>query len=226
MELRKFIATTIREFLNEQKEVENSILSIKPNVSRSSGFGLDLVYLSISKSYASAYANGQTSAAHEYRQPINNGVLFYVCLDNVDTHFGGDIWVSGYKDEIIDDLKYYIKEWNSEDYSEHTLTNLTEDFLDGCGLNIEPSIIEVNMLLEYLKKDDLSLISPLEWSSIQEHYGGYSEICLKSVSADNIIKVEIYENGEIIKSINGKYKDNCETVFYHGSPLKFWKHLL
>lgn len=213
-----FICRLIREELDK--------LKIEPNISRSSGFGLDLVYLSISKSYASAYANGQTSAAHEYRQPIKNGVLFYICLDNVDKHFGGDIWISGYKDEIIDDLKQYKSEWNEEDYSEHQLTNLTIDFLNGCGFSEEPNLKEVDTLLIYIEKDDLSLISPLEWSAIQEQYGGYSEICLKNVPIENIIKVEIYENGEIIKTINGKYNNECETIFYHGSPLNFWQHLL
>ena len=214
-----FIRKLIREEFNK--------LDVEPNISRSSGFGLNLVYLSISKSYASAYANGQTSAAHAYKHPIKNGVLFYVCLDNVKKHFGGDIWISGYKDEIIDDLKRYKNGWNNQEQSsEENLERLTKDFLNGCGFDEEPRLKAVDILLTYIKTNDLSLISPLEWSSIQEQYGGYSEICLKNIPIENIIKVEIYENGEIIKTINGKYNNECETIFYHGSPLSFWKHLL
>jgi len=218
--------TKQEDFIRKLIREEFGKLKIKPNISRSTGFGLNLVYLSISKSYASAYANGQTSAAHAYRHPIKNGVLFYVCLDNVNKHFGGDIWISGYKDEIIDDLKQYKREWNEEDYSEHELTNLTKEFLNGCGFSEEPNLKEVDVLLTYIKKDDLSLLSPLEWSSIQEQYGGYSEICLKNIPVENIVKVEIYKDGEITKTINGKYNNECETTFYHGSPLSFWTHLL
>jgi hypothetical protein len=226
MKLRKFIATTIREYLNEQ-QILNENIEVAPNISRSSGFGLDLVYLSISKSYAIAYANGQTSAAHEYRNPINNGTLFYVCLDENTQHFGGDIWVSGYKDEIIDDLKEYKLEWNQEDdYSEHDLERLTKYFLSACGVGEEPTLANVDYVLSFIKKDNLSLMSPFEWSSIQEQFGGYSEICLKNITEDKILKVELYENGDLVKEINGKYKHSCETIFYHGSPLKFWKHLL
>jgi hypothetical protein len=226
MELRKFIKTILREHLNEHNIIENSELTVLPNISRSSGFGLDLVYLSLSKSYANAYANGQTSAAHEYRQPIKNGVLFYVCLDNIKEHYGGDVWVSGYKDEIIDNLISYKEEWNEEGYSEHQFTYLTETFLNACGFNGEPTLSDVDLLINQLEKNNLSLISPLEWSLIQEEFGGYSEIALKRISPSNIIKVELYENGEIIKTINGDYQNECETIFYHGSPLNFWKHLL
>lgn len=219
MELRKLIRKLINEELDK--------LKIEPNKSRSSGFGLDLVYLSISKSYACAYANGETSSAHKYRQPIKNGVLFYVCLDDTENHFGGDAWVSGYKDDFIDDLKQYKNEWNLENgHSEHRLDRLTKLFLNGCELEETPSLESVDMLLSYIEMDDLSLISPLEWSYIQEQYSGYSEICLKNISIDDIIKIEIYENSEIIKTINGKYKGITETIFYHGSPLIYWKHLL
>ena len=74
---------------------ENLNISITPNISRQSGAKPNLVYLSFSKSYASAYANGETNSAHVYRKPINNGVLFYICMDDITTHYGGDIWASG-----------------------------------------------------------------------------------------------------------------------------------
>lgn len=206
---------------------ENINLKIEPNISRSTGFGLDLVYLSISKSYASAYSNGQTSAAHEYRQPIINGVLFYISLDNIDKHYGGDIWISGYKDEIIDDLIEYNNEWDEEDnYSEHGLNTLTSEFLSLCGYRDEPNKETVKDLLTHLTKNDLSVITPIDWSSLQEQFGGYSEVCVKNVNFDNIIKVEVYKDGDIIKTILGGYKNYCEKTFYHGSPLNFWKHII
>ena len=202
-----------------REEIEH--LNLNPNVSRSSGFGADLVYLSIDKSYANAYANGQTSAAHAYRFPIKNGVLFHVCLSEETKHYGGDIWVSGYKHDIIDNLLEYKAD------NETMLEDLTQEVVYACG--IHPDNItskQINLLVSYFKKDDLSLMSPLEWSAIQERFGGYSEICLKTVTPKEIIKVEVYQNGNIVKTINGEHSMSCETIFYHGSPLKFWEHLL
>lgn len=195
-------------------------LAINPNVSRSSGFSEDLVYLSIDKSYASAYANGQTSSAHAYKFPINNGVLFYICLNEETQHYGGDVWDGGYKDDIIENLIDY-KESNTR------LDSLTEEVVYGCGIQPEDITPEqINLLVSYFEKDDLSLMSPLEWSAIQERFGGYSEICVKRITANDIIKVEIYQNGKIIKTLKGNHPDDCETIFYHGSPLQYWQHLL
>lgn len=209
--------TNFLDFLNEK----NTNLDIKPNLSRFSGFSKGLVYTSISKSYASAYANGETSAAHVYKFPINNGVLFSICFNENTEHYGGDVWVSGYKDDIINNIKEYISN------PETNLENLTKDFIQGCGLSNEPTKKELNYILNYIKNDNLSIISPLEWSMIQEDYSGYSEICVKEITFNQLIKVELYQNEELIKTIQGGYdEDECETVFYHGSPLIYWKHLL
>ena len=207
-----------KNFLEEI--IKEEIETIKPNMSRSSGLGTKLVYLSIDKSYANAYANGQTSAAHVYKFPINNGVLFYVCLNENTKHYGGDIWISGYKQDIIDDLNEYKNNKGIR------LENLTKAILYACGISEEPTVKQIDFLVSYFNKDDLSLMSPYEWSAIQENFGGYSEVCVKTVEPQEIIKLEIYQNGKIIKTINGGYKGNCETIFYHGSPLKFWEHLL
>ena len=202
-----------------KEEIEK--LSLNPNVSRSSGFGTNVVYLSIDKSYANAYANGQTSAAHAYRFPIKNGVLFYVCLAEEINHYGGDIWIGGYKHDTIDNLLEYKAD------KEATLETLTQEIVYACG--IQPENItskQIDLLISYFEKDDLSLMPPLDWSAIQERFGGYSEICVKTVTPGEIIKVEVYQNGNIVKTIKGEHNTSCETMFYHGSPLHFWEHLL
>ena len=206
------------------EEIEN--INLEPNKARSSGFSSDLIYLSISKSYAIAYAHGQTSAAHAYRSPIVSGVLFYVCLDENHRHYGGDVWVSGYKNDIIDDLNNYVNNWNNVDeYSTVQLDTTTTEFIMNCGLDKNPTPEEINNLFEYLKNDDLSVISPLDWSIMQEEGMGYSEICLKEIPKDIIIKVEVYKNSELIKTIMGNYIGDCDVIFYHGSPLKYWSNL-
>ena len=165
-----------------------SPITIFPNKARSSGMGTNLVYLTSSKSYAQAYANGETSAAHVYgRTDINNGVLFYISLSDGESHFGGDVWISGFKDEIIDNLNEYIK-----NPDETYLDRLTRDVLQACGLDEEPDIKTIKNVIKEFEKDDLSWMSPIEWSRIQDQYQGYSEIGVKSVTFDEIIKVEVF----------------------------------
>lgn len=213
-----------------------SPITILPNKSRSSGMGTNLVYLTSSKSYAQAYANGETSSAHVYgRTDINNGVLFYISLSHGESHFGGDVWISGFKDEIIDNLNEYI-----QNPDETQLERLTKDILEACGLESdEPDIKILKKLVKEFQKDNLSWMSPIEWSRIQDQYQGYSEIGVKSVTFDEIIKAEVFKNGKLIKEIKGgKYYEDFEEdeyeeedefgnpIFYHGSPLIYWEKTL
>ena len=191
-------------------------LELQPNFSRSSGLGTKLIYLSLSKSYAQAYANGETSAAHVNQFPIKNGVLFYMCLGENASHYGGDVWLSGFKDDIINNLTEYKNDDSVQ------LDRLTKDFLDASRYTTE----EVDFVLSYIAKDDLSIISPIDWSYLQEQYQGYSEVCVKQIDSANVIKVEVFKDGDLVRTIKGKYKGECENVFYHGSPLKYWEKLL
>jgi hypothetical protein len=193
---------------------EGNPLELRPNVSRKSGLGTALVYLSIDETYANAYANGQTSAAHAYRFPVENGVVYHVCLSGEEEHFGGDVWKSGYKDEIVNDLKNHIKGGG--------LGETTQRFFDNAGIDIEN--MDAGRVLAMLMADDLSLIPPVEWSYMQEDDMGYSEIGVKEVPYSKIVKAEVYRNGNLVKTIRGGYKGGCETVFYHGSP--YFEHLL
>lgn len=202
----------ILEIITEEMERLNLI----PNLTRNTGIEKGLVYLSSSKSYASAYANGYTSNAHSFKGNIVDGVLFYVCMDNIWQHYGGDVWVRGYKDEIVSDLENYG--------NTNELSDLTNDFLQRCGIeDINQNMI--NKILPDLKKNDISIISPIDWSNIQDEYSGYNEIALKQLDQKNIIKVEVYQDGKIIKTIVGNVS-GCENIFYHGSPLKYWGDLL
>lgn len=208
-------------------------ISITPNKSRSSGLGTNLVYLTSSKSYAQAYANGETSSAHVFgRTDINNGVLFYISLKDGDSHYGGDVWISGFKDDIIGNLMDYMK-----NPDETYLERLTKEVLNACGLDTDEELSKKtlkNIITEF-KKDDLSWMSPIDWSRIQDEYQGYSEIGVKSVSFDEIIKIEVYKNGELVKELKGgkdldiddEYGEDefGDPVFYHGSPLKFWEKI-
>ena len=199
-------------------------IEIKPNVSRKSGFTSNLVYLSKDKNYACAYANGRTSDAHVYKYPIINGVLFYINSSTIHQHYGGDVFISGFKDDLINDLINYKKT--------QTLEDLTKDFLNGCGYYNLDNID--NKIINNLKKNDLSMIDVKEWSYMQEEYQGYSEICVKEVNFNQIIKVEIYKNEELIKIIDGgctvidedDEEDDDSIILYHGSPLIYWKFLL
>lgn len=168
-----------------------------------------------------AYANGQTSAAHAYRFPINNGVLFYICLSEDAEHFGGDVWISGFKNDVIEGLEKYMEE------PDESLDTTTEHFLEAAQYDIEAmSTDEIKRLTNLLRENNLSMISPLSWSDLQEREQGYSEVCVKKVTTNEIIKIEIYQNGELVKTIKGNYSYNCEIPFYHGSPLAYWQHLL
>jgi hypothetical protein len=208
---------TIKDIINE--ELEN--LTLNSNIARSSGLSTKLVYLSVDRSYANAYANGQTSAAHVYRFPIKNGVLFYICLPEDAEHYGGDVWISGFKDDIISGLENYLLD------PDETLETTTEHFLDAAQYDIESmGSDEIKRIIDNLKADNLSMISPLAWSDLQEREQGYSEVCVKKITPKEIIKVEVYQNGEIIKIIKGNYNYECEIPFYHGSPLAYWQHLL
>jgi hypothetical protein len=202
-----------------REEINN--ISLDPNVARSSGLSTKLVYLSIDKSYANAYANGETSAAHVYRFPIKNGVLFYICLPEDAEHYGGDVWTSGFKNDIIEGLTNYLLN------PDEALETTTEHFLDAAQYDIESMTSDqIKNLINLFKQDNLSMISPLNWSDLQEREQGYSEVCVKKVTPNEIIKIEIYQNGEIVKTIKGNYSYNCEIPFYHGSPLAYWQHLL
>jgi hypothetical protein len=208
---------TIKEIIKE--ELEN--INLEPNMARSSGLSTKLVYLSIEKSYAMAYANGQTSAAHVYRFPIKDGVLFYICLPEDAEHFGGDVWISGFKNDIIEGLENYMEE------PDESLDSTTQHFLDAAQYDIETmSTDQIKRLTNLLRENNLSMISPLAWSDLQVREQGYSEVCVKQITANEIIKIEIYQNGEIVKKIKGNYNNNCEIPFYHGSPLAYWQHLL
>jgi len=203
-----------------REELQN--ISLSPDVLATSGLNTKLVYLSIDRSYACAYANGQTSAAHAYRFPIKSGVLFYICLSEDTQHFGGDVWISGFKTDIITGLENYLQEPNE------TLDPTTQHFLDACQYELDNMTPEgINTVLNYLRADNLSIISPLDWSDLQEREQGYSEVCVKQITADEIIKVEVYQNGEIVKTIKGNNNgSSCEVPFYHGSPLAYWQNLL
>jgi hypothetical protein len=208
---------TIKEIINE--ELQN--ITLNPNIARSSGLSTKLVYLSIDKSYAMAYANGQTNAAHAYRFPIKNGVLFYICLPEDAEHFGGDVWISGFKNDVIEGLESYLESPDEQ------LETTTEHFLDAAQYDIEAmSSDQIKSLLNLLRVDNLSMISPLSWSDLQEREQGYSEVCVKQITPNEIIKVEVYQNGELVKTIKGNNKHNCEIPFYHGSPLTYWQNLL
>ena len=168
-----------------------------------------------------AYANGQTSAAHVYRFPIKDGVLFYICLPEDAEHFGGDVWISGFKNDIIEGLENYMEE------PDESLDSTTQHFLDAAQYDIETmSTDQIKRLTNLLRENNLSMISPLAWSDLQVREQGYSEVCVKQITANEIIKIEIYQNGEIVKKIKGNYNNNCEIPFYHGSPLAYWQHLL
>ena len=192
---------------------------ITPNKARKSGNEANLVYLSIDKSYAISYANGNTKIAQK-GDSMYNGLLFYVCLNEYEHHYGGDIWLSGYKNEIVENLSNYIQDSNNE------LDDLTETVLDVSGIGLDDTEQLTYILNNFIKKNDLSFISPIDWSNIQEQFGGYSEICVKRVSYNQIKKVEIYKNGEIIKTIKGGLNGKCDRFFYHGSPTQFWQELL
>jgi hypothetical protein len=209
-------------------EEYNSPLQILPNKSRSSGLSTPLVYLSIDKSYAIAYANGQTSSAHAYKFPIKDGVLFYVHLKENMSHYGGDVWLSGYRDEVIGELEELKND------SEYSVNHTVKNILEACGFGrdeFEPK--QVDYALKLFKENDLSMMSPTDWSYIQESDMGYSEIGVKSIEAKDIIRVEIYQDGELIKEIMGESDydkdeddDYFDRIFYHGSPLVYWEHLL
>ena len=198
--------------------IDNEILKLKPNYSRKTSGTNDLIYLSIDKSYAIAYANGRTKDAHINKKPINNGVLFHICLNDNSEHFGGDIWLSSYKDEILSDLNN-LKSDNSS-----YINNSTKELLNSIGVDYDNlSNINLDYIINNLNDNNLSIISPIDWSHIQQNDMGYSEICVKNIKDNQIIKIEFYENGELFKTIKGNYKSNCNYIFYHGSPLSFWK---
>jgi len=209
------IIDIINQIILEQSEN----IEIKPNISRNSGFTKGLVYLSIDKSYAEAYANNQTSAAHAFKGIIRDGVLFHICLDENVHHYGGDVWISGFKDDIVNDLKNLKSDINYE------LNSLTIDFLNRCGIN-DFKNFNIDYFLKYLTVNNLSIISADDWSNLQEQYQGYSEICVKEVKFDEIIKIEIFKEFDIVKTINGGCNKDYNTIYYHGSPLKYWEHLL
>jgi hypothetical protein len=208
---------SIVEYLTETIDHE---LNLHPNKSRKSGNTDGLVYLTSSKSYAISYANGLTSTAHAGSKIINSGLIFYVCLSENESHYGGDVWISGYKDSIVDDLVNYK---NDSDYE---LDSLSEEFIESCGFDLPLSDGNINEILRYIQKDDLSLISPIDWSYIQTQQSGYDEICIKNLSMDKIIKIEVYKNQHLFKTIPGNYKHNCDNIYYHGSPLEYWNHLI
>jgi hypothetical protein len=206
-------------------EEYNSLLQVLPNKSRSTGLSTPLVYLSVDKSYAIAYANGQTSSAHAYKFPIKDGVLFYVHLKDNTSHYGGDVWLSGYRDEVIEELT------NLKNDKEYDVSSSVREILEACGIGVNDiDISQIEYVLNLFEKNDLSMMSPDDWSYIQENDMGYSEIGVKSIEFNDIIKVEIYEDGELIKEIVGgsdyDEDEDEEPIFYHGSPLVYWRHLL
>lgn len=209
--LRGIIRDELRKYLNEQFKLnpQSSLIQNDP-----------LIYLTMSKSYAMAYANGVKNAAHAYNAPIENGLLFYVCADEITEHYGGDNWLSGFKDDIISDLENYIETYDYSDFNKET-----KDFIYIYGVEDldDLTIDNVDYILSYIREDDLSIVPPVNWSLMQGEYLGYSEICLKKMPDDIIIKVELYENKVLVETINGKADHECANVFYHGSPLKNWK---
>lgn len=214
----------IKRNIAEKKDYSN-LLHIKPNHSRQSGINTDLIYLSIERGYAEAYANGRTTDAHVVRMPVRNGVIFSICLNEENTeHFGGDVWTQGFRDDIVTDIQDYMM---GEDIKE----NVTKEFLERAGVDLEQLTNEgiQNFILQPLLVNNISIISPLEWSEMQNQEQGYSEICLKEVRYDQITKVEIYKDSVLIKTIKGgNTGSNCQDgiTYYHGSPLEYWKHLL
>lgn len=190
--------------------------TIIPNKKRKSGDVSGLIYLTKSKKYANAYANGLTSGAHVGSYSINDGVLIYCCLDDVDNHYGGDVWVSGFKDDILDELQNYNK---FED-----LSPTTQEIILMCGYDSSLDLDEINYLISYFEKDDLSLIPIDEWSDFQSHQMGYDEICIKSLPNSMILKTEMYINGSLYRTINGGCQEEyCDAIYYHGSPIEFWE---
>lgn len=207
--LKKIIRGEVKKCLGEQ-------INLNPHAN--SKDKSPLIYLSMSKNYAMAYANGLKSAAHAYQAPVKNGLIFYVCLDEVDEHYGGDVWL-GFKDDIVNDLKEYME---NNDYSK--FAEETKDFIFICGIDDldELSVETVSDILEHIKADDLSIISPIDWSLMQNEYIGYSEICLRNMPHEIIVKIEIYKNEVLIDTIKVNIDYDCDDIFYHGSPLENW----
>lgn len=197
-------------------------INIKPNFSEERG--LDYVYVTRDYSYAASYANGNYTTAHRGDDKIKNGVIVIVYLDDGTLHYGGDIW-NTFKGDVIDDLKEYLK-------SGEVSRLLTKMFESACIDLDNLDIIRVKNIIKDPVKNLLQLISPYDWSSIQESEMDYSEVALKEILFNKIIEIRIFQDYEITKIIKGGYikkideEDDYQNIFYHGSPLRFWQNLL
>lgn len=202
-------------------------LTLRPNISRSSGNSQNLVYLSHDRNYANAYANGRISDAHMGSRNITNGVLFYINLGDITEsgkqHYGGDVWTSGFKEDYLNSLNDFLEN------SSFGLSGDVVDYIEACGYDIDEfSESDAEYFIDKFNKNDLSDIPILNWIYIQDDMQGYNEICVEKVDSSQIIKVEVYQNEELTKTINGLAGgDSDNDILYHGSPLKYWeKNLL
>lgn len=178
------------------------------------------IYVTRDLSYAYAYASGYKSSAGPGMTKLKNGVIFVIWLGDDILHYGGDVWKSGYENEIKNDLKDY----KENDESSRLLNELFE------LAQIEPTDEQIDKMLKNPVENLLQLISPSDWSYFQEKDMGYSEVVLKKVEWNQIIEIRLYKNFElkIIKGGSDKdmgdiYEEDYDHVFYHGSPLSIWE---
>jgi hypothetical protein len=196
-------------------------INIKPNFSEERG--LEYVYVTKDYSYAASYANGNYSTARPGDDRVRNGVIFVVYLDDDTLHYGGDIWKT-FEDDVVDDLKNFLQ--NGE------VNGLLEKMFGFTGLDID------DLNKKYIKsmiKDPvkylLQLISPYDWSIIQQSEMDYSEVALKEIPFSSIIEIKVFRNYKLEKTIKGGCNENIDeedfqNIFYHGSPLRFWEDKL
>jgi len=197
-------------------------IDIKPNFSEERG--LEYVYVTKDYSYAASYANGNYETAHSGDDKVRNGIIFILYLDDDTLHYGGDIWRT-FKDDVIDDLKYYLK---NREISRLLQKMFEVAYIDTDDLDDDMINNMIKDPIKYL----LQRISPYDWSVLQESEMEYSEVALKEIPFSKIIEIRVFKNYKLVKTIRGgytKYVDEDEdyqNIFYHGSPLRFWEDKL
>lgn len=201
--LRTPTNTTLIEAIHQgYHTITESILNKSHQISAST----QGVYLTPNYGYAVGYARGLKGGARSLPpESLEKGSIITLSIPIEIDHIGGDVWNS-VKDDLLNDI------------SNGDIETSNGILLDLLGF--DPNNI-TNEDKEYLIKNIDSLIDTMniyEWIDWQEHSMGYSEIVLDKINPKYIVKIDIYENGEIINTIEKNSPNDDEVILYHGTP--------
>ena len=202
MELRKFIATSIREYLNEQNEVENNLNNNFRRWFSGSKMiqgGTPTIFYHFSNEIFNSFNRKSGINTHLFSTEVVNREAFFF---TTDTNFASQYGSKKYE--------VYLKINNIFDFNKHyfykDISPTTSDFFDGIIDSIEAN--DIDMTMEYQSyRGELKIKPEHNWKFFDGEIGRLFVNYLKNNGYDGVLFIEegspiyVVFNSNQIKSV-------------------------